>query len=205
MSQGKLRQLLRKAQKMRTNLKKHKPPIRPELLLAPNIPRPLHGLAPRTVLGDAWWNKTRKEAYKSTYYHCAACGVHKLKAKGHQWLEGHEVYETDYAAGTSTYIETVPLCHYCHSFIHDGRLQRLVEQGKLSAGKYRAVIEHGQTVLRKAGLSKQKVMEELGVLIVNLELSGDLPKWDDWRLIIDGKSYKPKYKTEEQWRIAFNV
>ncbi len=92
---------------------------RPEVLLCPNTPKPLHGVVPREIYGQSWWNKTREAAYRSTNYHCLACGVHKYQAKHRQWLEGHELYEINYVEGTSTYIETVPLCHFCHNSIHD--------------------------------------------------------------------------------------
>jgi len=167
---------------------------KPELLLCPNIPKPMHGLAPRVVLGQSWWDKTRKESYKSNYYHCLACGVHKLKARYRQWLEGHEVYETDYLLGRHYYVETVPLCHLCHNYVHSGRLEALREEGKITHAKYRAVIEHGDSVLHTAGLRAKQPYE------------GPTAEWGDWRLVVevDGtmKEYKPLYNSFDEWRKA---
>ena len=175
--------------------------VRPEILLCPNIPMPLHGVAPRVVLGMVWWNKTRQEAYKSTNYHCAACAVYKYEAKGKKWLEGHELYNIDYAAGTMTYQETVPLCNYCHQFIHDGRMRGLMMRGKLNRQKYILVIQHGDRVLQAAGLVRL-THEEREAQISEMLLDGEVAAWKDWRLVVDGKKYKPKFKTESQWREA---
>lgn len=38
--------------------------LRPELLLHNNIPKPMHGVAPRVVLGQKWWDRERRECYE---------------------------------------------------------------------------------------------------------------------------------------------
>lgn len=171
---------------------KPKPPWkkRPEILLCHRIPEPLHGVAPRVVLGGKWWDKTRKEAYKSTNYHCIACGVHKLSAKYRKWLEAHEVYYIDYLVGRMEYVETVPLCHFCHNFIHMGRLQALLERGQINHGKFTAIVQHGNSVLKKANLRKEPFDP------------GPMADWKDWRLILFGKEYPPLYETPEEARKA---
>jgi len=147
--------------------------LRPSLLLCPNIPKPLHGVAPRELLGSKWWNETRQAAYVSTAYHCSACGVWK----------------------------SVPLCHYCHNFIHDGRMRALIQQRKFKFAKYTAVIQHGNAVLKRVGLEKVPYAKREEA-IVELALNGRLAEWPTWRLVLFGKKYKPKFKTEEQWRKA---
>ena len=158
----------------------------PALLLCPQVPKPLHGLAPRVVLGSKWWNDTRKEAYRSTSYHCLACGVSKYDAQYRKWLEGHEIYEVDYLVGRSEYIRTVPLCNYCHSFIHAGRLQAQLDKGTINHARYAAIIRHGNGVLQQAGLRR-------------VEYEGPFAEWGDWRLIVNGKEYAPLFKTEAEW------
>lgn len=170
----------------------------PSILLCPNVPKPLHRLAPRNIYGDVWWNKTRKEAYASTDYHCKACGVHKLKAKFRQWLEGHELYEVNYQKGTATYIHTVPLCHGCHNYIHDGRLTVLLQTGKIHHGKYAAILQHGDNVLKEAGLKKM-TRNERELEFQGLEKKGKIAPWHKWRLILDGKEYPTPYKNYEEW------
>lgn len=169
---------------------------RPEILLCPNIPQPLHGIAPRVILGSKWWDATRKAAYRSTRYHCIACGVHKYRAKYHQWLEGHELYLTDYRKGRLTYLETVPLCHFCHNFIHDGRLMMLLRNGEIHHAKYAAILQHGRKVLDEAGLRKEsrKQREEA---IMEMIQNGEMAPWEEWRLVLFGKEYLPRRKSDE--------
>lgn len=171
---------------------------RPEILLGKNIPKPMHGVAPRVVLGSKWWDKERKDAYASTDYHCLACGVHKSLAKSRQWLEAHELYEIDYEKGRMTYIECTPLCHLCHQFIHDGRLTNLLRKSEISHAKFVSIIQHGDSVLRKASLRRQpyEIREQL------LRNTRCAP-WEDWRMVVGGFEYPPLYRTEEEWMTKF--
>ena len=146
----------------------------------------MHGMAPRGVLGRPWWDEIRQKAYRSTSYHCVACGVHKYKAKFRQHLEGHELYEIDYLLGRMEYVETVPLCHCCHNYIHDGRLAALLDAGEITHGKYATIIQHGDRILYAAGLQKEVYI-------------GEMAEWGEWRLVVNDKEYQPKFKTPEEW------
>ena len=168
----------------------------PEVLLCPNIPMPLHGVAPRVVLGTKWWDRTRKEAYRSTSFHCIACGVHKTAAKVKQHLEAHEVYEVDYEAGRMKYIRAVPLCYFCHNYIHDGRLQLLLQAGKISHKRYTDIIQHGDAVLKRAGISKLPKRQREDKIKL-LAKQGRLASWDDWRMTYGGRVFKPKLSRAE--------
>lgn len=164
---------------------------RPEILLQNNTVKPLHRVVPRTILGKEWWDATREEAYASTDYHCIACGVHKREAKWHQWLEGHEVYTINYRAGRMTYVETVPLCHGCHNFIHDGRLRALLDRDEIEQEKYDAIMAHGRFVLKEAGLRKRPRPH-----------MGPTAKWEDWRLVLFGKEYPPVFTNYKEWLVG---
>lgn len=151
----------------------------PEILLGPPIPLPMHGMAPRIVLGPKWWNKTRKAAYASTGWHCLACGVHKSDAPK-RWLEAHERYEVDYLLGRMTYLETVPLCHHCHNYCHPGRMRAMVDNNEMTHAKYALVIQHGDAVLKAARMKKPETPR------------GPFAEAEDWRLVIDGVEYARK-------------
>lgn len=167
--------------------------LRPEVLLLPQIPKPMHGLAPRVVLGREWWDKLRREVYRSTWFHCVACGVHKTQARGPKWLEAHEVYRTDYLAGRMYFIEAVPLCHFCHNFIHQGRLQALLDANQITQQRFVAIIQHGERVLNAAGLVRDPPYE------------GPMAQWPLWRLVIGRKMYRPRFKSMEEWAKYFQV
>jgi DNA adenine methylase len=162
---------------------------RPSILLCRNIPRPMHGVAPREVLGAKWWKETKEEAKKRCGGRCEACGVHKDVAKARKWLEGHEIYEIDYERGRMKYVETVMLCHYCHCFIHIRLLGTMIANGKSPRRKMDEVVEHGEGILLAAGLEKEEEDPGLERLV----------EWEDWRMVVDGKKYPPKYANRRQW------
>lgn len=164
---------------------------RPELLCHPNIPKPLHGIAPREIAGRAWWDQERQAAYERTGLRCAACGVHKNNIVGSvKRLEAHECYDFDYTKGRLTLREIVALCPYCHSFIHSGRLEVLYNTDAISAETYEAIIAHGTAIVKSAGL--------LGVWKNRHSLASPV-RWADWRIVFEGREYGPSSRSMEDW------
>ena len=159
----------------------------PELLLHPNIPKPLHTVNPRTVMGQVWWDKVRRVAYKEKDYHCHACGVHKTNAKM-PWLECHEVYKINYKTGRVVLKRLVALCPYCHSYIHSGFLEVRLDRGDIDDRTYNDIIKHGDSVLKKGGIKKSK-----------MEPPRHVAEWTKWHMVIDGKKYYSPFKTYDQW------
>jgi len=182
--------------------------LTPEILTHPNIPKALHGICPRTIEGQSWWNKTRQAVYASTDYHCKACGVHKSDAKKHKWLEAHEYWHIDYIKGVCTISEIVPLCHYCHNFIHSGRLTALYDSGNISREQVVSILEHGFAVLCLAGLRCFYVTEMLADAVgaekygvqAYIPCNENNVAWEDWTLLWGGNEYKSLHASYEAWR-----
>jgi len=195
--------------------------IRPEILTHPNIPKPLHGLAPRVIFGAKWWNEQRQLAYAKNDYHCMACGVHKSKAKYHQWLEAHENYNIDYKNFTAEIKEITPLCHSCHNFIHSGRLLKLFLDGTIDYNRAFYILDSRMKLLEKnnlkpffgsryayyklkyIGLTNHDIYNKLiddGYTMDNLTADADYDKnWSKWKLILNGKAYYSLYENYENW------
>lgn len=158
---------------------------RPEILLDPPVPVSLSGTAPRVVLGQAWWNKERGAASFKTNWCCIVCEERPRR------LEGHERYEVDWLLGTATYLETVPLCPRCHSFIHPGFLRAEVKAGNKTSQEADEIIERGWNILRAAGLKRPDDRIHKGWSSV---------EWQDWRLVVEGKEYPPLYDSLEDYK-----
>lgn len=120
--------------------------LKPNILMHPHIPVPLHYVNPRTIMGQVKWDRLRYNIYKLQEYRCRACGVHKSEAKGHKWLELHEYWNIDYQTGECMVTGMFALCHYCHSFIHSGRLYLIMNEMK-SKREVKAILEHGFRIL----------------------------------------------------------
>lgn len=116
------------------------------IITMPNVPHPLHTLAPRTIMGASTWNHVRNRCYFEACYQCEACG-RKVKTEfyedgtvKHQYhddgeipkreLHAHELYTYDYNKGTARFERCVALCERCHvRFIHSGRMLTMFKKG----------------------------------------------------------------------------
>lgn len=193
----------------------------PEILLHPNIPKPLHGLNPRSIMGEEWWNTERQKAYASTQYHCLACGVHKSKAEFHKWLEAHEYYKFNYPIGEIEIEKIIPLCHSCHNFIHNGRLMKLLFSGTVSPERFWAIVRHGVVVLRENNLPHNPFMlsvlravsdafivpswvRPLLTAPIHFPHGGEDIPWGDWRLRFNGELYEPIHKSYSDWKLYYS-
>ena len=179
---------------------KQEPPTlfqRPDLLLHPNIPKPLHGLAPRTLMKpQRLWDELRRAAYAKNNYHCWACGAYRnfdLVANkfddDNGTLDAHEYYVIDYTEKTTEIKEIVALCKNCHNYIHSGRQNSIYDKGRLDEEDMWIVNTHGDSVLIDGGITPIHVIDE------NLYKE----EWNDWRLLFNGKEYKSKWKDYFDW------
>ena len=173
--------------------------LRPELLTHPNIPKPLHGLNPRTLMGKKWWDIERRKSYAVNNYHCHSCGSFHPYEEARQRFEelklhAHECYDIDYENCTIKLKEIVALCECCHNYIHSGRLGALYDQGYLDEEACWTIISHGERILSENNLKKLVKVDER---CYNKE-------WNKWCLVLDGKKYYSKFKNEEEWEKHYN-
>jgi len=182
---------------------------RPNLLRHHTIPRPLFGLTPRHILGQEWWDKTRRAAYEANNMRCWACG-------GPGPLEAHEAYDIDYFRARMTYVETVSLCSDCHAFIHIGRTIGLFARGEIKSADAKRIVLSGYKLLKGAGLKCpwetrtitsptldwEGSTKWIDRVMKNTERMPDFPehRWDDYRLVLNGVYYPPRFKNLEQFR-----
>lgn len=148
----------------------------PKLLAHPNIPTDLSGVAPRIILGDLWWDKTKTQVKRSTDFHCKACGRHRSEDVFHNWIECHEVYWFDYKKKVAKFERVVPLCHTCHAFIHSGRLIALLDEGVINEEKVETVLEHGFALCSQFGVRPFHSSVEAALYINMFEGSSTIPQ-----------------------------
>lgn len=192
------------------------------LLTMPNVPRPLHGLPPRKIMGQTEWDKMRKRCYYNAGYKCEVCGAEPPKGK----LHAHELYDIEYEKGTSTFRRCIAVCADCHNFIHSGRLVTLYKEGNpLVPKEYLLnVVEKGFALIRDHNLEfgddlrayatfleylkVPSLKEEMERLIKNYgmkfycEPSKKMAKWGEWKLVWKGKEYPTPYANEAEWKEA---
>lgn len=166
-------------------LKNNPPPklkLRPEILLDAPLPVPMHGTAPRVVLGDAWWTATKADAMAKTGRRCAACGAVAASC--------HERYDIDWLLGRMVYVETVPLCKPCHCYCHLGYMRVQLDKGQITQVEYDNVLKHGKALTK--GMRKQ-------------ESENHNVPWGDWRLVVDGVEYPPVFASFDEYKENFGL
>lgn len=195
--------------------------LRP-LIAMPNIPRPLHGVNPRTLLGPSTWNHMRRYCYNQADDTCEICGH---KPDDLRKRHGHEVYEIDYANGTAKFVRVVCVCSLCHlGCIHTGRALTLWKNGNLlyptdfllkgAEHAFKIISEynrdHPKANLRAYStfldyLKHEELREPMEKLIEKYGIKfytevEDMVEWKDWKLIVGNQEYPTPYATEKDWK-----
>lgn len=179
----------------------------PEILEQPLIPRPLHGVNPRSIMGQAAWDRMRKEIYRKHSYCCAACGVKSRQAMIRPYLEAHEMYTIDWKRQEMILIGMEPLCHACHAFVHSGLLELRLHHGKISSENVARILGNGVGVLEEingtmpiaANYLCRKLGLKHGLPVVQRPPAA---RWSGWKLIWNGSEYPSPYPTENHWARA---
>lgn len=195
--------------------------LRP-LVAMPNIPRPLHGVNPRTILGASTWNHMRRACYAQADNTCEICGYKpELLRRRH----GHEVYEIDYARGTAKFVRVFCVCSLCHlACIHTGRALTLWKNNNplyptnflLDGAEHAFKIiseynkDNPKADLRAYStfldyLKHEELRPTMEKLIDKYNIKfytevEDMVEWGDWKLIIGNREYPTPYANKEEWK-----
>lgn len=199
------------------------------ILSMPNVPHPLHTLAPRTIFGVSTWNHMRNRCYYQANYTCEACGSkvkteyyddgsvhHKYHDDGtiaKRNLHAHELYTYDYDKGTAKFERCVALCECCHvRFIHSGRMFTMFRKGDPLMTPERVLegLEHGFKLISDYN-KEHKGGEKLRVYYAVLDYVDDerigsqvwdlIDKYSIEFYIPDGKMYPKGVSVWEGWKL----
>ena len=173
---------------------------KPELLLHPNIPLPMHGLSPRAIKGQKWWDLKRREAYANNNYHCYSCGVFADFDTERQRfrdlkLHAHECYDINYEQCFMELKEIVALCPFCHDYIHSGRMNAMYDQGILDEEDCFLIRNRGDGVIEKIKRNTLELYDKRDYI----------KEWSKWYMVIDGKKYYSKFKDYEEWKQFYSL
>ena len=190
-------------------------PLRPELLQHPTIPKALHGISPRNIMGVIKWDDVRYETIHKQGDKCLACG-------SNEFMECHESYSINYTTGEVKFVELVGLCSKCHKFIHSGLLKVLYKTGRITKEYYEKAMTHGLIVLANAelephvitfidwlyhteNLSDTKIEKQISPNQYKQlkEIKNTKVKWQDWHLLFEGKKYYSKFKNYKEWELFY--
>lgn len=172
--------------------------LQPELLGQANVPKPLHGINPRTIMGKAAWTAFRRSILAKQNY-CSACGIENVP------FDLHEDYKTDYNKKYAKIEKYVLLCKDCHSFIHSGLLRVLTAESK-DYQKAIRILEKGFKICADNNVS---VFEGTYILAKDLKMDVSKVTWyrakrytfDGWYLEYNGVTYPGI--SEKQWKTKY--
>lgn len=195
------------------------------LLTMPNVPKPLHGLPPRVIMGKSTWDHVRKRCYFEAGYKCEICGCEPPKGQ----LHAHELYSYDWKAGTGKFERCIAICKQDHDFIHSGRLITMLKNNNILYPKeyvlgvvekgFKLVYEYNTTHRNKKPLrvystflnylEVPSIHDEMEKLIDKYEIQfyedpDEQAEWGDWKLLIGDVAHPTPYANYWEWKDAMN-
>lgn len=198
------------------------------IIAMPNIPTPIHGLAPRTVLGSGVWNHMRKRCYYMADYKSQISGIELDKSDSQRVPNAHELYSYNYITGEALFVRAVCISPLEHNFIHSGRMLTMYKKGNPLMPKQYVLkcLENGFKIIKEwndANPDKRPlrayytiieyamapgIAEEVRELIDKYDIKFYMEdrefaaKWSDWHLIVGKNSYQTPYANKDEWRAA---
>lgn len=193
------------------------------LITMPNVPKPLHGLPPRVIMGKSTWDHVRKKCYYDAGYKCEICGDEPPKGQ----LHAHELYSYDYKNGTGKFERCIAICKKDHDFIHSGRLITMLKnKNVLYPREYvLSVVEKGFKLIHDYNCLHRNekplrvystFLEYLKVPSIHDDMIRLFDKydirfyqhpdkgadWSDWKLLIGKREYPTPYANIDEWKEA---
>jgi len=199
------------------------------ILTMPNIPRPLHTVAPRNYMGQTEWDKKRRRCYYDANYTDEIMGTDLDKGK----CQAHELYDFFYTTKTSVFKRVVCLSELTHQRgIHTGRMLSLYKKGSPLYSKkrvlegventFRLIFEYNRlnslTSDKKIKpyyvwldyLNEPELKKEVLALIKRYNIEfwieysvNEEESWGDWKLLYNNKEYRSPFNSEADWREYF--
>ena len=191
------------------------------LITMPNIPKPLHGINPRMIMGEDNWDQLRMKCYIDSSYKCEICG----KLLDDKTIQLHELYKVSRKEKYALFERFIPVCILCHNGIHSGRAISLYRNNNTIFTKayILTIADHCFSLI--SNYNKQnntdyrlfktflnylyfpELEQDMRELISKYDIHfyewrGGLGKWTSWRLIYDGKEYFSPYENSDAWREA---
>lgn len=195
------------------------------LLTMPNVPRPLHGLPPRVIMGKTAWDFVRKNCYYRAGYKCEICGEDFADIKPR--YAAHELYSYDYEKQEGVFERCVAICAKSHDFIHSGRLITMYKNGNLMYPKAYVleVVEKGFKLIHDYNVTHpdEEPLRAYATFLeyLDTDLRDDMvaliekydmkfyqehikknKQWKGWHLIYGNKRHESPYKSEKEWKEA---
>lgn len=198
------------------------------IIAMPNVPAPLHAVAPRTVLGNSTWTHMRKKCYFDADYKSLISGIDLDGSTTDLKCNAHELYSYDYVHGIAYFERPVCISPIEHNFIHSGRMLTMYKKGNplMPKSYLLKVVENGFKTIHDWNVAHPKsrplrayatlvdyartpgISEEIRELIDEYDIKfykeddKIMAKWQDWRLKIGKLEYKTPYKDRKAWADA---
>lgn len=194
------------------------------LLTMPNIPKPLHELCPRNIMGEQGWKQYRLNCIKHAKYVCEICG--KKLTYG---AKSHELYTYSYLTGTAVFQRCVCLCSTCHDGIHSGHSITRFKRGEISKEHLLAIIENAFRIIWEYNcdhanqeplrlyksfsdcLKVPEIHDEVAALIKKYDIKfykeddRYAARWREWHLFYGNQSYSTRFKSYDSWDKALGL
>jgi len=163
----------------------------PEILLQ-ELPKPLHGITPRFIMGGKMWNKKKNAAALKNNYCCWVCGVNVNDTEPKR-LEGAPVFFVVEETKRVIFRDVAALCKKCNSFLNLSILWKMEKRGLCKKELIEQIILHGDNFVDVV-----KKIENINVMFA-------VNDFKNWRYFFDGIEYYSRFDSLEEYNAFFNA